>query len=417
MKIKMLNTYHSFYAKVVCWSCLLVPALLLTTPNYSVAIIGFVILASIGYLIINKSELKLQTFDKIVIFCLAWYFIGAIPITIYDGETGRYFQGGVRLLAAIPIYLALIDLLKKKSLPIRKYLEVGVVIGSLGAFVLAYYQFYFLQMHRVGGFLFSINFGYLACSLAFLSLSLSVKSSNKLWLTASFCLGIFSVVLSFTRGAIFAIPLLLVILVIFHLKSIKPKLLTMGILAFISVCFLSYHYSSTVKSRIDYTMAEFSSISNGNIDNAVSSGDRLQYWFGAVEAFKQSPIFGLSFSERRELNHQLFLEGKIEERASQVQRGHAHSQYFELIASNGILGIVTIFTSLFIPLILMILHYRKTSSDWALSGAIFVSGFAIFGLTEVLLTANLIGFFYGFMLCVFFAHISVEKHSKNTGLS
>lgn len=413
----MLNTYHSFYAKVVCWSCLLVPALLLTTPNYSVAIIGFVILASIGYLIINKSELKLQTFDKIVIFCLAWYFIGAIPITIYDGETGRYFQGGVRLLAAIPIYLALIDLLKKKSLPIRKYLEVGVVIGSLGAFVLAYYQFYFLQMHRVGGFLFSINFGYLACSLAFLSLSLSVKSSNKLWLTASFCLGIFSVVLSFTRGAIFAIPLLLVILVIFHLKSIKPKLLTMGILAFISVCFLSYHYSSTVKSRIDYTMAEFSSISNGNIDNAVSSGDRLQYWFGAVEAFKQSPIFGLSFSERRELNHQLFLEGKIEERASQVQRGHAHSQYFELIASNGILGIVTIFTSLFIPLILMILHYRKTSSDWALSGAIFVSGFAIFGLTEVLLTANLIGFFYGFMLCVFFAHISVEKHSKNTGLS
>ena len=160
-------------------------------------------------------------------------------------------------------------------------------------------------------------------------------------------------------------------------------------------------------------MTEFSNIANGNINRASSSGDRLQYWFGATEAFKKSPIFGLPFRERKKLNHQLFLEGKMGERASKVQRGHAHSQYFELIASNGILGIVTIMTSLFIPLILMILHYKKTSSDWAFSGALFVSGFAIFALTEVLLTANLIGFFYGFMLSIFFAQISVERHAAN----
>ena len=57
----------------------------------------------------------------------------------------------------------------------------------------------------------------------------------------------------------------------------------------------------------------------------------------------------------------------------------------------------------------MILHYKKSSSDWAFSGVIFVSGFAIFALTEVLLTANLIGFFYGFMLSLFLAQISVRK--------
>ena len=416
----MSDTYQSFYAKAVCWGCLLVPALLLTTPNYSVAIIGFIILASIGYLIINKPALKLQTFDKIVIFCLAWYFVGAIPVAINDGETGRYFQGGIRLLAAIPTYLALIDLFKKKSLPIRKYLEIGVILGSLGAFVLAYYQLYFLKMPRVDGFLFSINFGYLACSLSFLALSLSIKSNNKLWLAAAFCLSTVSVVLTFTRGAIFAIPLLLILFPIFQLKSINPKFLVAAIVAFLSICIFSYQYSSSVKNRIDYTVTEFSNIANGNINRASSSGDRLQYWFGATEAFKKSPIFGLSFRERKKLNHQLFLEGKMGERASKVQRGHAHSQYFELIASNGILGIVTIMTSLFIPLILMILHYKKTSSDWAFSGALFVSGFAIFALTEALLTANLIGFFYGFMLSIFFAQVSVERHAaniKSTGLS
>lgn len=413
----MLNTYRSFYAKVVCWSCLLVPALLLTTPNYSVAIIGFMILASIGYLIINKSELRLQAFDKIAIFCLAWYFIGAIPITIYDGETGRYFQGGVRLLATIPIYLAMIVLLKKKSLPVRNYLEVGVILGSLGAFALACYQFYFLRMPRVDGFLFSINFGYLACSLVFLSLSLLINSNKKVWLVISFCLGVVSVALTSTRGAIFAAPPLLILFFILNTKRIKPKWAIASFITCLAICTASYQYSQNIKSRIDFTVYEFSNIASGNINNAISSGDRLQYWFGAIEAFKQSPIFGLPFSERQQLNHQLFLEGKMGERASQVQRGHAHSQYFELIASNGILGIVTIFSSLFIPLILMIRHHRKTSSDWAFLGAVFVSAFAIFGLTEVLLTANLIGFFYGFMLCVFFAHISVEKHSKNTGLS
>ena len=383
-------------------------------------VISFMILASISYILNNNYKIQLQRFDKIVIFCLSWYFIGAIPITVYDGETGRYFQGGARLLATVAIYLALIDLFRKKSLPVRKYLEIGVILGSFGTFVLACYQFYFLHMPRVGGFLYSINFGYLACSLTFLSLSFSISSNRRAWLIASFCLGVLSVVLTSTRGAIFAIPILLILFPIYHIQSIKPKLLAVGIVAFLSVCSLSYKFSPSVKYRMDYTAAEFSNIANGHINRATSSGYRLQFWLGAIEAFKQSPIFGLSFSERQQLNHQLFLEGKIGERPSRVQRGHAHSQYFELLASNGILGIITIMTSLFIPLALMIRHYRKTSSDWAFTGAIFVSGFAIFGLTEVLLTANLIGFFYGFMLSVFFAQISAEKHAANiegTGVS
>ena len=410
----MLNTYHSIYTKAVCWSCLLVPALLLTTPNFSVAVISFIILASIAYLLNTSNKRQLQRFDKIVIFCLAWYFIGAIPITIYDGETGRYFQGGVRLLLSLPIYLALSDLLKKRTLPIRRYLEIGVILGSIGAFVFACYQFYFLSMPRVDGFLFSLNFSYLACSLAFLSLSLSTNSHKRVWLTVSFCLGIFAVVLTFTRGSIFAIPLLLILFFILNIHRIKKIWIFASFIVFLSICALSYQNSSSVKKRIDYTIYEFSNIANGNLNSAISSGFRLQFWFGAIEAFKKNPIFGLTFSERRQLNHQLFLEGKMGEQASKIQRGHAHSQYFELVASNGILGIITIFSSLLIPLTLMIHHFIKTSSEWAYLGAIFVSGFAIFGLTEVLLTANLIGFFYGFMLCLFFAHISAEKYSANT---
>ncbi|WP_246752438.1 O-antigen ligase family protein, partial [Vibrio cholerae] len=62
-------------------------------------------------------------------------------------------------------------------------------------------------------------------------------------------------------------------------------------------------------------------------------------WYAAVEAFKHNPIWGTTYSERESLNIELFKEGKVDEWTSTVPRGHAHSQYFEAIASNGTLGI------------------------------------------------------------------------------
>ncbi len=405
-------TFNDFYPKVICWCLALVPALLLTTNNYSVAIIALAVVLSLIYLQVNKTQFPWTKFDTLAAICFSCYLIGAIPIAIADGSTARYFQGGIRLFLCLPIYLALRRALIQQDLRLRPFLENGVVIGSIGTFILACYQYFYLNMPRVDGFLFSINFGYLACSLGFLSFTLILGSKNKILLGFAFALSIFSVSLTLTRGAIFAIPLILVVISMLNIRHISLAKVLAVISIFVLASVLMYQHSTGFQKRIDYTVQEFKSIQQGQINKATSSGFRIQYWLAAVEAFKQNPLYGLSYKQREELNEQLYISGKIGKRASGVQRGHAHSQYFEMLASNGILGLISLFAIFVIPFYVLANHYLVTQSPWALTGCTFVAGFSIFGLTEVPLTANAIGSFYGFMLAVFFAIIATEKQNK-----
>lgn len=406
----MTPKHNSIFKHTILWSLFFVPALLLSTPNLSIGFIITSVLVSIYYLLLNKQLININRFDILVGTCLSFYFLGALPVALEDGSTARYFQGGARLLLCLPIYLALSHYLKITKLNIRKHLEFGVVVGSTGTLVVAIYQYFYLSMPRVDGFLFSINFGYLSCSLAFLAFTFSFNSTRKWWLICAFVMSIVSVNLTFTRGAIFAIPLLLVLYTTIQFKDISKKLVLGIVIVFSTSSYIAYTHSNSFKQRINFTIYEFSNIASGNINQAISSGDRLQYWFGAIEAFKKSPLIGLPYDEREALNQELFLTGKMGERAASITRGHAHSQYFEMLATNGSLGLISIVTTLFLPFILFIRHHISGRSDWALPGAIFVAGFAIFGLTEVPLTANLIGSYYGFMLAVFLANISAEKY-------
>ncbi|KLN65572.1 O-antigen ligase family protein [Vibrio sp. VPAP30] len=401
------------YGKSINWIMFLVPALLLTTKNVSIAFIALSILISIVYLYKNWDRLTFSKFDLVVTLCMSFYFLGAIPITVYDGTTARYFQGGIRLLLCLPLYFALRTYRLQGDLQFRRSLELGVLVGSIGTFILACYQYLILGMPRVDGFLFSINFGYLACALSFLGLTLSFKSKLKTLLLIGSALSSIAVIFTFTRGAIFTIPILLVILALFNLKQIKKRYIMGGIVAFFLVVFTLYKASTDFKNRIDYTSHELALIYSGQVGESTSSGYRLQYWQGAIEAFKASPVIGLPYKQREEINHQLFLEGTISKGASTITRGHAHNQYFEMLATNGLLGLFSIFGVFIIPFIIFSSHYFKIKSNWSLSAAIFVCGFAIFGLTEVPLTANLIGSFYGFMLAVFFAIIASEKRNKS----
>lgn len=394
-------------------SLFLVPALLLTTPNGSVAVIALMSLYSLYFVIKNRKHLQLNRFDKLVIASLSSYFIIYIPTTIADGTTLRYFQGGLRLLLCIPIYFLLFNLFKHiETEQIKKTLIWGISIGSFGAAAFACYQSFILGMPRVGGFLYSINFGYLSAGLLCLSASLSLSSKKlRLLLILSTFAALFATVSTLTRGAIFAIPLLLIFGLILSLKQLCWKTSAIIIITLTTISVASYHYSSPVKHRIDYTVQEITSIEKGNIKAATSSGTRLFLWKAALEAYKESPLIGLPYKERETLNKKLYKEGKVNAYVNQLPRGHAHNQYFEMLASTGSLSFIGILMMLIFPLLVFTKHFWRTQSCWGYIGAIFVAGFIIFGFTEVLLQANSISAFYGFMLATFFALVRNEKYN------
>ena len=392
-------------------SLFLVPALLLSTRNFSVIVIVLMSLVSIYYLIKSRIKYDINHYDLLVISCLSAYFLSYIPITIADGSTLRYFQGGIRLLFCIPIYLIFKSIFINQSAKADEFLSMGVIVGSFSSLVVALYQFFILQMPRVDGFLFSINFGYLACSLAFLALCLCLKSKYKTLLMLAFIAAVISTILTVTRGAIFAIPILLVFCAVLNLKQLSFKFTSALIAGLLVLSLTAYWFSDTIKERMDYTVYEVSHIISGDIAAAESSGTRLFLWKAATEAFKQSPMIGLPYDQRETLNQQLYQQGRVNEYTRDLTRGHAHSQYFEMLASSGVLGIIAIIFMLLIPLIVFVKHYWSTQSIWGYTGAAFVAGFTIFGLTEAPLQANLISTFYGFMLATFFALIRIEKYN------
>ncbi|ENM5767882.1 O-antigen ligase family protein [Vibrio mimicus] len=398
-------------SKIVLSSVFLVPAFLLSTNNWTVVIIALLVLISTSYLLKNKASIQLNNFDWLVITALSSYFVINIPIAILDGSTLRYFQGGVRLLLCIPIYLMFSHMTNNVQ-SIRDWLSKGVILGSVGSCLIAIYQFFILEVPRVDGFLFSINFAYLACALTFLAFGFAFQSKwpSLLWVASA--LSAFATILTFSRGSILAIPVLLVLAICLKWSVLnKRRVIWIGV-SLVLVSISSYYLSSAVKERVDFTFAEFHSVKQGDYQSAESSGTRLYLWKAAIEAYKTSPLIGLPYRDREELNKKLYEQGKVNEYTRNLPRGHAHSQYFEMLASTGSLGIVGIFFVLIVPFMVFIQHYRNTQSIWGYTGALFVAGFILYCLTEAPLQANLVSTFYGFMLATFFAMVRIEKYNQ-----
>jgi len=390
-------------------SIFLVLSLLLITNNFSVGVIAITIILSI-ISIFKNGITKLDLSDKLVILVFLSYLLGAIPVTIEDGSTLRYFQGGARLLLCLPIYLAFRNHIKIDIRKVIKTMQIGAIVGSIGACAIAIYQYFWLGMHRVDGYLFSINFGYLACSLMFLCVGLSYKSNIKVILYVAASLAFFATVLTFTRGAILAAPLLLILAMLLNFRHISMKNVFIVSISLVLISNIAYNTSTGVQARTDFTIKEIASILKGNIAESASTGGRLQLWLAAAYAFQKAPSTGLPYVKREELNRQLFENNVVSEWVTIVARGHAHSQYFEMLASNGIWGIISIIFIFFIPLYIFTKHYLNNDSIVGFTAALFVAGFMIYGLTEVPLQANLIGSYYGFMLAVFFAIVHQERY-------
>lgn len=389
------------------------PALLLWTPNFTVGVVGLTVFLSLYVLFNNKNSVSIDQFDWAVVIGLSAYVLANIPVAVIDGDTFRYFKGPIRFLLCIPIYLALKITLKSKA-SATSAMELGVIVGSFGALGIAIYQFFILAMPRVDGFLYSINFGYLSCALSFLALCLVKNSQRKIWLLSASVAAAFATTLTLTRGAMFAIPILLSFVALLNWKRFSLKLISISALVVIAISVAAYNSIDAVEDRIDYTIMEFTQIAQGNTEKAESSGGRLQLWKSAMYAFEKNPIFGSTYEQREEFNKELHAKGEVTDWVLGISRGHAHSQYFEMLAGNGLFGIAAILAILVFPWTFFTYRFLKSNSTLAMTGSVFVAGFMVYGLTEAPLQANLISTFYAFTLATLFALVQLETNGNQS---
>jgi len=396
---------------------LLILVLLIATPVRSHVVIAALMLYSIGYLVAHRRTWAMSTFDWLVVVILSSLLLARLPIFVMDDYTSRYLSPGFHMLALVPIYLMLRHLVTPENMrQLRGYMEWGVIIGSLGALSVALYQTQVLGYYRADGFLFSINLSYLSCAMAFLAACLIRDGRYQRWLLAAALAATVTCVLTLARGGIFALPLLLVLLLYLNADRLGWKLVITPLAGLLAIALLSYLTLPNVERRVEYTVAEFTNLMDGNVEAAVSSGGRLQLWTAASHAFMERPLIGLGYDEREALNAKLVEQGVITEWVLGVSRGHAHSQYFEMAATGGVLGLIALFGYLIVPGIYHAqLYWRDKSNSYAMTALVFTTGFTIFCLTEAAIHHEMMVAFYAYMQVVLL--VMAWNHTKATTAS
>lgn len=394
------------------WALLLVLVMLIATPVRSHAVVAVLMLYAIGYLVANRATLAVTKFDWAVVGLLSLLLLSRVPIFVIDDYSSRYLSPGFHMIAVVPIYLMLRHLLAPVDLRhVRGYLEWGVIVGTLGALGVALYQTQVLGSYRADGFLFSINLGYLSSAMAFLAASLIRGSHRKTWLLIAALAGVITCLLTLARGAILAVPLMLVLLLLLNADRLGWKAISAAFVAMVTLALVSYATLPSVEHRVAYSIAEFTNLAEGDIEEAVSAGGRLQLWTAASHAFLERPLVGLSYDEREAQIAELVEQGVLTDWVLGVGRGHAHSQYFEMAATGGVLGLLALLGYLVAPAIYHWRLYRRDRGNpWAQAALVFTAGFVIYGLTEAAIHHEMMTTFYAYMQVLLLALALCHRH-------
>ncbi len=378
-------------------------ALLVSAPIRIHAFVALLLIYSVGFLIFNRHQLAMTRQDWLVVLLLSLYMLSHLPVFVMSGFSTRYLAPGLHMMGIIPIYLMLRVALAELSLVrFRAVLEYGGFVGSLGGAGIAVYEVYLLGQSRVDGFLFHINFGYLSASLFFLMVALLPSTQRRALVGAGALLALLATLLSTSRGAVFAIPIVFTVLLVWQWRRIGAVYLVVGLLGLGGLALASYLTLPQVEERVDLTVSEVERILEGDFRHN-SAGGRVRLWAAAIEAFKERPLVGLTYAERDALNLELAGTGIINEWVATISRGHAHSQYFETLATGGVIGVVALFFYLIFPALYFLRRsHQEPDNPYWFVGFVFSLGFIVFCLSEVALQHEMIATYYAFVMALLF---------------
>ena len=125
-------------------------------------------------------------------------------------------------------------------------------------------------------------------------------------------------------------------------------------------------------------------IAGTSVERALSDAQRVSQWKTAIVGFKERPVFGLGYLNFEKMCTSLKIKYNIE---VQDFSGHAHSNYFEMLASTGAVG----FIFFMLWQITWFVELLKRDDLIAKVGIGFIVAFMVGGLTQSTFTlgANL----------------------------
>ena len=369
---------------------------------------GFIIYSNYKKVIFNEDEEKLILFGVMIfVLALLGFFQQTPGLTRFDSVVDNYLK------ALLP--LSLIPLFYFSKLNGYKLIITSLVLASLVAFGLSIYGEY-QNMPRGGGSFHgsAIIFGDLAMLFALLSGLFGFyfyKTKQYLFATLllmSFVFSLYSSFSSGTKGGVIAL-LSLPFVVAPVIQDKKARIIFIGvILSLLAIAIaLLFSTENLLKVRMIIAWTELLQIFNGDFSGP-SLGFRVQIWLVAWQAFLSSPAFGIGIGEFYAFKLSLINAGLAS--ADIETYKHAHSEYFTILSSMGLAGVVLYIW--FFKWLLSYFYRHAISTSYeikflGIAGLITIMCYLDFSLSESFLSSHLGG-------AVFFSIVSLLIYSLNT---
>jgi len=407
---------------VACFLLLIFPAVAnLVVGGGSVTLVLFTLLG-IVLLFTGRQRPALSAAEKLVVGAFAAYFGAYLLSFVVNGLLGnlidprtKHLDHEVRMLFVFPVYMAFRTL----RVPPR-VLWAAVWIGAAVAGLYGFASFFWLAPgERVSGSYHYIAFGDLSLALAFLSLTsystFKDRPASRLLIPPSACLlGLAAAILSGTRGALIAVPVLLCILYFYaagYLKTTTRLLL----LVFCVMGALVVHLvpGVNIDDRFGSVYSEIAEYSRGKrVYTPVTT--RIEGGRAALDIFLENPVIGAGPGNFKPLLHRLVDEGRRDKIA--FPHSQPHSAYLSAMADCGLIGLSALLAMFAAPLWAARRYVKQGGAvlrDLGYSLAVLVASFMQFGLTETIFSRNINVSFYIIMVAAIMA--AAANHARPGG--
>jgi len=348
-------------------------------------------------LLLNLKSLHLTRHDWIFILVIGAYVGINFILIIFHNLPISSFDKLVRYLFAIPVYLLLIA-----YKPYENYLWNGLIVGALGAAVMAVaQQFGFFNQaawpNRSSGFLNPIQFGDVSLLIGLLLFPFFLQGHSKdpkakLFIFFPCLMGFFASFLSLSRGGWVAVPFVLAVThknLSYRVKKLLFICFALSSLVFITAMFF-LPKSNSFKDRVIYTETEIIKIFSSDRSEQktyTSISSRMKMWENGFMAFTSQPIFGWGDLKAIKLN----FPSQWQELNQIDDFNHLHNEYIDALAKKGIIGFFALMMLYLQPLYYFMVLMRSRQLDilpYATAGTVLIISVMVFGLTQCFLAHN-----------------------------
>jgi O-antigen ligase len=402
---------NSLPRNAVNWAVFLFP-LIFVFPFPVKAVLYLTLLGIAVYLLLRYQEAR-QVYKKFKSVALAFGLY--LPYSLLD----IWIKGGPLNAAdnAAHFLFFLCIAVCFTELRSQRIFWVGISLAAIGCGAFAIYQRFGLGIIRPYGMYGiselglsgSIKFGMVTAIFSLLSLTAALysrgMSRERLVYACAALVGFAGCQAIGSRGP--WLVLLFIGLVLVSFKAMtqhgKARWLTM-FLAISSAALVMAVFHSQIYNVLLMTSAELTALGNGDFSR--SFGQRIAMWKAAVAMFVDYPFFGVGMNQFGTYLRQMIASGDAP--GFLAHHGHTHNEYFEALATGGLVGLgylLWLFGASFIFFLSHLVHRRNTDMDTMapLGGLITVSGFALFAMGDNIFDRQMTTSLFAFLVLGFAA--------------